>query len=468
LPNAGAGIGAGIGAGVGAGIGAGIAGNRPSTLPGLGGGNRPGDGIANRPGGGGDRFPNAGDRWQNMTNNRGDFINNRHDAINDRMQNRDDWRQNWQENRGDRWDNWQDNWHDRWGDWHDGWHHGWCGGGYWGNWWDHMWSEHPVWSAFGITNWALNAGSWLWGFGGYSNPYYDSGSVAYDYSQPIVYEQQVYQQPQTTSTGETLPPGVTAKGLALFDEARGLFQNKQYQEALNKVNEAIKEMPQDAALHEFKALCHFTLGDYKSAAATLYAVLSAGPGWDWTTMYNLFSDIDEFTVHLRKLEDYCREHKDSADAYFELAYLYLTMDNKDLAIRMYQVVAKLLPGDAVTKQMLQMLNAQPLEDLPQTAQADTSAPAIPVEKLAGDWKAMGPNNTEFKMKLTKEGEFNWAYTEKGKTQSIKGAYGQQGGHLVMQTDGNNSMVADVKLADDSTMEFQMTGVASSPKLLFKK
>jgi tetratricopeptide (TPR) repeat protein len=377
-------------------------------------------------------------------------------------------RQDWQNNRGDRWDNWHDAWHDRWGDWHGGWHHGWCGAGYWGNWWGNMWNQYPIWSAFGITNWALNSASWLFGLGSYSNPYYVESSGGYDYSQPIVYEQAAYQQPQTTSAGETLPPGVTTKGLALFEEARGLFQNKKYQEALSKDNEAIKEMPQDAALHEFRALCQFALGDYKGAAATLYAVLAVGPGWDWTTMYNLYSDIDEYTAHLRKLEDYCKEHKDSADAYFVLAYQYLTMDKKDLAIRMYQIVARLAPNDTVTKQMLQALDAKPLDDNAPAPKESANAPSIPAEKLVGDWKAMGPNNSEFKMKLTKEGEFNWGYTVNGKTQSIKGAYGQQGGNLVMETDGNNTMVADVKLADDATLEFQMTGVSSSPKLLFKK
>ena len=42
-------------------------------------------------------------------------------------------------------------------------------------------------------------------------------------------------------------------------------------------------MPNDASLHEFRALVLFALGQYEQAAATLYAVLSNGPGWDWTT-----------------------------------------------------------------------------------------------------------------------------------------------------------------------------------------
>jgi len=38
----------------------------------------------------------------------------------------------------------------------------------------------------------------------------------------------------------------------------------------------------------------------------------------------------------------------------------------------------------------------------------------------------------------------------------------------MESDGGNTMVADIKLIDDSTLEFQMTGMPDSPKLKFKK
>lgn len=380
-------------------------------------------------------------------------------------------RQDFMNQRREDWQNHMDN---RYG-YHDGWHHGWGGAGYWGNMWGHMWNEHPVWGAFAVTRWSLNTAGWLFGLGGYSNAYYGDGGGGdggYDYSQPIIYEQSATPaEPAAVASGaETLPPGVTQKGLDLFEEARGLFHNKQYKEALSKNNAALKEMPQDAALHEFKALCEYALGDYKNAAITLYAVLSVGPGWDWTTMYNMYDSLDEYTAHLRKLEDYCRENKENAPAYFVLAYHYLTMDKKDLAIRMYQVVAKLAPKDAVTKQMLEGLNAKPLDDStpPPPAEEPDKTPAIPPEKMVGTWKAQGPNNTEFSLKLTKEGEFIWGYTKNSKTQSVKGAYGQQGKNLVMESDGDNTMIADIKLVDDSSFEFQMTGEANSPKLLFKK
>ncbi len=411
-----------------------------------------------------------------MQNNRGDFISNRHDQLNDRLNNRQDFRQDMQSNRQDfmnnRREDWQNHLNDRYG-YHNGWHNGWCDGGHWNNWWGHMWSEHPVWSAFAITNWSLNTASWLFGLGSYSNPYYsDGGGGGYDYSQPLIMEQPATAAaaPATDTTAEALPPGVTQQGLTVFDEARTLFHDKQYKEALAKCMEALKQMPQDATLHEFKALCHFVLGDYKNAATTLYAVLSVGPGWDWTTMANLFESVDEYTTYLRKLEAYCSKNKESADAYFVLAYHYLTMDKKDLALRMYKIVAKLAPNDTVTKQLLQGLGYEPPAngEAPPAPKEPDNTPAIPEEKLLGQWKAPGPNNTSFSLKLTKEGEFTWGYTKNNKTESVKGAYGQQGGNLVMESDGGNTMVADIKLIDDSTLEFQMTGMPDSPKLKFKK
>jgi tetratricopeptide (TPR) repeat protein len=426
--------------------------NRPSTLPATrpGAGNRPslpglGGGTVTRPNlPGGNHHQNLQDRWGDRNNW---YPNNFNDRMNHFSTARDSWYHHYS----------------RWHDYHGHWHHGWCGGNNWSNYWDHMWSAHPVWSAFAVTHWSLNTASWLFGLNTYANPYYVSGSSGYDYSQPLIIEQSAS---PATSEAEAAP-AVNDEAMSAFDQAREAFQGQNYADALAKINEAIKKMPQDAALHEFKALCHFALGDYKNACITLYAVLSVGPGWDWTTMYNLYGDIDVYTGQLRKLEDYCRNNKESAEAYFVLGYHYLTMDKKDLAIRMYQVVAKLAPNDKVTKQLLEGLGAQPVtESTP--VEKENATPAIPAEKLAGNWKAGGPNNTSFTLDMTKEGDFTWAYTANGKTDKVKGSYAQQGGNLVLETEAGTPMVADVALKDDGTLSFQMTGQPDAVKLVFKK
>ena len=39
--------------------------------------------------------------------------------------------------------------------------------------------------------------------------------------------------------------------------------------------------------------------DYQQAAAAVYAVISAGPGWDWNTVSNLYPNAGVYTDHLR-------------------------------------------------------------------------------------------------------------------------------------------------------------------------
>ena len=63
-------------------------------------------------------------------------------------------------------------------------------------------------------------------------------------------------------------------------------------------------MPNDTVLHEFRGLVLFALGRYKEAAAADYAVLSAGPGWDWTTLSGLYPNVEVYTEQLRALEQY--------------------------------------------------------------------------------------------------------------------------------------------------------------------
>src|SRR4029077_6629511 len=115
---------------------------------------------------------------------------------------------------------------------------------------------------------------------------------------------------------------------------------------------AIKENPKDAALHEFRALVYFATGDYTKAAGTLYAVLSAGPGWDWTTMSSLYPSVDAYTTQLRALEEYVKKNPKATEAHFVLAYHYITGSHNDGAIRQLQEVVKLQPADQLSLQLL--------------------------------------------------------------------------------------------------------------------
>src|SRR4029077_14422309 len=57
-------------------------------------------------------------------------------------------------------------------------------------------------------------------------------------------------------------------GLQAFDVATSAFQNKDYELAVQKTEEALQQLPYDSALHEFRALVLFARGEFQPAAAT--------------------------------------------------------------------------------------------------------------------------------------------------------------------------------------------------------
>ena len=145
-------------------------------------------------------------------------------------------------------------------------------------------------------------------------------------------------------------------------------------------------------MHEFRALCLFALGRYDEAAATLYAVLSVGPGWDWTTLISLYPSVDVYTTQLRALEDYCKAQRQSASGRFVLAYHYLTEGFNDAAVKMLKQVAALKPNDTLTAKLLRQLDAPKEAAATATASAAANQPddrTTPPEgaTIDGTWTA---------------------------------------------------------------------------------
>ena len=108
-------------------------------------------------------------------------------------------------------------------------------------------------------------------------------------------------------------------------------------------------------LNEFRGLCLFALGQYAQAAAADYAVLSIGPGWDWTTLSSFYPNVNVYTQQLRALEAYSQQHPTAADARFLLAYQYLREGYNNEAIAELQAVVQLQPRDELSGQLLRGL-----------------------------------------------------------------------------------------------------------------
>jgi hypothetical protein len=370
-------------------------GNRPdwANRPGAGGsgerwpnaGNRPD--WPNRPGAGGsgERWPNVNDRpnWSNRNNY---VANYRAGQTNNTFVQNNLTQNNISANRfnsfnGQHWG--YNYYHANWAGWHSG---------SWENW--H--SCPAAWYTAGAAT-AVGA-SWLWGAGAhyaYSNPFYQASPTvvtvpALDYSQPIQVPTQTtvnvasssYVPPATDAATESPPTPadsdsqvssqsgpaqVPPEATRLFDDARAAFKLKNYDTALMEVEEAIKLLPKDATLHEFRALVLFSQNKYKEAAAGVYAVLAVGPGWNWATLSGLYANPDNYTKQLRDLEAYARNNPTVAEAHFLLAYHYLVIESVPEAVKQLKRFEKLVPSDQLSPELVKAFTESPDTGKPRAA-----------------------------------------------------------------------------------------------------
>jgi tetratricopeptide (TPR) repeat protein len=255
---------------------------------------------------------------------------------------------------------------------YEGWYQG-----NWGNW----AAPLAAWTTAAAGSWLNSGDNFV-----YQNPYYTEPQTTvvqpvYNYSEPIVVQAD---QPTTTNYATTQPPApppddtpaVVAPPAAAdpsaapvdpnvqaatdaFTIARDAFKAGDYAGAQANVEKAIKWVPSDPVLHEFRALALFAQGKYTEAAGTLYAVLARGPGWNWDSMRSLYPDADTYTKQLRALEAYISDHRNDSAARFVLAYQYLVTNQTDPAVRQLQEVVKLTPSNKLAADMLKAMTSTP-------------------------------------------------------------------------------------------------------------
>jgi tetratricopeptide (TPR) repeat protein len=174
--------------------------------------------------------------------------------------------------------------------------------------------------------------------------------------------------PEGQPADQTEDPKVT-EAVGIFDEARELFKKGDYAAAQTKIDKAITVLPQDRVLHEFRGLILFAQGKYPEAAATLYAVLSVGPGWNWETLSSYYPDPKTYTEQLRTLENHARAHPKAAEDRFVEVYHYLVLGQPQPAIKVLHQLTVLLPNDQLSAQLLQALEpkAPAKDDRPKPA-----------------------------------------------------------------------------------------------------
>jgi tetratricopeptide (TPR) repeat protein len=334
---------------------------------------------------------------------------------------------------------------------------------------------------WGLSSWMMGPMLYNWGYSNYSNPYYGGGfgggngvvaqqAGIYDYAQPI--------DPQTAQPDQT----VSNQAVSTFDTAREAFKAGDYAKALALVNQTIKAMPNDPTLHEFRAQTLFALGRYDEAAIPLYAVLSSGPGWDWTTLISLYNDPEVYTQQLRALEKYCTQTPNSAAGHFVLAYQYLTEEHPEAAVRELKTVTTLQPKDTLSAQLLQQIGqtqnqvaGSPDSPAPpllggNPPQESVAAPTGREGKLEGNWAASPEKDVKITLAFEADGRFAWTVSRAAKDQSFAGKLSYQNGILTLvQDQNNNTMVGNVIWTDLNKFTFKVMGAApNDPGLSFSK
>jgi tetratricopeptide (TPR) repeat protein len=376
---------------------------------------------------------------------------------------------------------------------HSYWRNGYWGGGQWG--WG-RWGGPAGIASF--PRWSLGSIYLVSGYGLFRNPFVSNlGHESFlDYSKPI---EDIEDDDEPATNSPSADPGGTPAndsaeetaedrlkylvrtpevraGLKAFDAADIAFKNKNYELALQKTDEALEQLPDDTALHEFRALVLFARGDYQPAAATVYAVLAVSPGWDWTTLGSLYTDQEEFPRQLRDLEGYHKGHPDSAAAAFLRGYHYTTCRHFEAAVKQLQNAIRLLPDDDLLPALVALLSGAFEANPPETSVDPPSTTASPPSEeqpdqdnrpiasagLIGEWKALRNGTTSVTLKLREDGQFVWDATQNGKPRRIAGRYAVQG-NLLFLGGGSGTLVGFVEMKKHGGFLFTIPDIGPTSK-----
>jgi tetratricopeptide (TPR) repeat protein len=324
---------------------------------------------------------------------------------------------------------------------------------------------------WGLAGWGMGSGLWNLGLATYANPYFIAAAPVagvaapvYDYSRPI-------------DTTAALPSAETADpAMQAFDDARAAFREGDYARALTLTDQALAALPNDATLHEFRALALFAQGRYDQAAGVLYAVLSVGPGWDWATMVGLYPNVEVYTRHLRALESYAGQNPNAAAPRFVLAYHYLTTGDTAAAASMLREVVRLQPSDQLSAAMLGQLTGTSTATAEERSPAPPASPSLPgtppagPQEITGTWAANPDADRAITLTLRDDNTFTWAFAEKGQVrQTMEGDSSYGNGMLTLVQPGGATLVGQVTVQPDGRLRFRLVaGSPSDPGLDFRR
>jgi tetratricopeptide (TPR) repeat protein len=235
------------------------------------------------------------------------------------------------------------------------------------------------------------------------------------------------------------------------------------------IDAALRLMPKDRKAQEFRALCHFAQKRYAQAAADLYDVLAAGPGWDWATLIGLYGRKKSYETHLRNLEDHVRGNEKDAAARFVLAYHYLTAGHSAAARRRLDEVIRLKPEDEVAKSLLRMISGDGEEgETPEEDEREAVPPLPESFDPSGEWTAKPKDGGEIVLMLTREKKFTWRYVAPGKSAAYAGNFVFDRSRLLLEDPDEGAFIARITPEGDDVFVFRPEGEKDDPGIRFTR
>jgi tetratricopeptide (TPR) repeat protein len=276
---------------------------------------------------------------------------------------------------------------------------------------------------------------------------------------------------QETKSDRQQDGAAAEQGDQKFDRARDAFKAGAYAAALDLTDEALKDVPGDPLVHEFKGVVLFARGAYAQAADEVHSVLAVRTGMDWATLIGLYPDVETYTGQLRALEDRCRQDAKAAAPRFVLAYQYLVAGHKGAAVARLKELLALEPGDRVASRLLASLTgtlAAP-EPTRTVTDGDGAAGRPPAADLVGRWRAERDGST-FDLRLDDRGRFLWQAGRQGKTTArISGAYEYSANTLTLKAEDRSPLrVSVTALSPDSFRFTTAADIPGDPGLLVRR
>ena len=403
-----------------------------------------------------------------------------------------------------------------------GWGGGWGPGGWGGNWWRGGWGGNGFWSGFGtgaLTAFGVGAmTSWFrptvvgvpvvqampvyqyfptwsvaaydtWGLGtvasqsiysGYANPY--AATVVAAQPEAVQQVAPVYDYSQPIDVAAPAPaPEVVQTGEQTFARARDAFKAGDYGQALALIDEVVKQTPDVPVVHEFRGLCLFALGRHDDAAAVIYAVLSAGPGWNWETLVGLYPGVETYTNQLRALEAVVKTKPEDPAPYFLLAYHYMVQGHKSAAATQFREVTRRAPDDALSASFVKALGdadavaqarataeATPPAVVGPETEAEVDHPPPPPASLTGKWTAKPADDLTITLTLEEDGVFTWEVDSKGQKQTLTGMAGYKDDVLGLFQEDGPPLSGKVSDVGPASFTFSPAEGGKGPSLSFTR